>query len=361
MDINMTDMIAARIAEVRKLMREEGADAFLVRKKENKYYLSMFRSTSYELLITEDENYLITDFRYIEAASALEPLFRVEKTYAGRQLLDIIAEKSINVLGLEFSDASVLFYNKLKERLPDTDIRNCDGMVEKIRAVKDEYELECTKQAERIGDKAFEYILGEIHPGASEEEIALLLELKMRELGASGLSFDTICVSGVRTSMPHGEPSEKLIEDGDLVTMDFGCIYKGYCSDMTRTVGVGHVSEKQKHVYNVVLEAQQAAINAIRAGVRASDVDKAARDVINAAGYEGCFGHSLGHGTGLEIHEAPSAGPSGSEILAENMLLTIEPGIYLPGEFGVRIEDLSIVKENGIINLTESEKKLIII
>ncbi len=361
MDAERMQRLSARIGKVRKMMKEEGIDAFLVRKKENKYYLSMFRSTSYDIIITEDRNYLVTDFRYAEAASGLEPLFSIEQTYAGRSLFDILSEKAFNVIGLEFMDATVFFYNQLAEKLPEIRIQACDGKIESIRAVKDREELECTRQAEHIGDLAFEYILGEIRPGVSENEIALKLELKMRELGASGLSFDTICVSGVRTSMPHGEPTDKLIESGDLVTMDFGCIYEGYCSDMTRTVGVGHLSDKQRSVYCKVLEAQQAAIEAVRAGVRASDVDRAARDIIDAAGYRGCFGHGLGHGTGLEIHEAPTANPSSSEILKENMLLTIEPGIYIPGEFGVRIEDLSIVREDGIINLTESNKELIIL
>ena len=198
-------------------------------------------------------------------------------------------------------------------------------------------------------------------PGEPGEEYTLRLELKMRELGASGLSFDTICVSGVRSSMPHGEPSDKLIEKGDFVTMDFGCIYHGYCSDMTRTVAVGSVTDKQRRVYETVLEAQRAAAEVMKPGVRAADVDKAARDVIDQAGFKGCFGHSLGHGTGLEIHETPFASPVSRDVLQAGMTLTDEPGIYIPGEFGVRVEDLCAITENGIINFTESEKELIIL
>ena len=234
-------------------------------------------------------------------------------------------------------------------------------MLEEIRAVKDDTELSAIAMAEKIGDRAFSYILGEIKPGVSEKEIALKLELKMRELGASGLSFDTIVVSGERTSMPHGEPSDKLIENGDFVTMDFGCIFNGYCSDMTRTVAVGSVTDEQRDIYNVVLRAQKTTCDAIKAGMKGSEVDAVARKIISDAGYGECFGHGLGHGVGLEIHEAPTANTRSEEILKPKMLVTIEPGIYIPKKFGVRIEDLSIVTENGIINLTGSEKELIIL
>lgn len=357
----MMERLGRRIAAVRTKMKEKGADAYLVTRKENKYYLSMFKSTSFELLITEDKNYIATDFRYIEAAQELRPLYDVVETRNGYQLNDFMKELKPGVLAVEYNDITVTYHNNLRKALPETELCPFDGMTEEIRCVKDEQELEATRQAEHIGDLAFEYILGEIRPGVSEKEIALKLELKMRELGASGLSFDTICASGVRSSMPHAEPTDKLIEIGDFVTMDYGCIYNGYCSDMTRTVAVGRVTDRQKLVYETVLQAQKAAAEAMKAGVKASDVDKAARDVIEAAGFGGCFGHSLGHGTGLEIHEAPYASPVSKEILKAGMLLTDEPGIYLPGEFGVRVEDLCTITENGIIDLTESEKKLIIL
>ncbi len=350
-----------RIEKIRHQLKEKGAEAYLVTKKENKYYLSMFRSTSFDLLITRDVNYLLTDFRYLEAAEELQPLFQVVQTGNDYKLPEFLEEQSLNVLAVDYSHVSMAFCRKLEEKLPEMTLENFDGVTEKIRSIKDEAELAATKQAEHIGDLALEYILGEIRPGVSEKEIALKLELKMRELGASGLSFDTICASGVRSSMPHAEPTDKLIEKGDFVTMDFGCIYDGYCSDMTRTVAVGSVTEKQRLVYETVLEAQRAAAEAMKPGVRAVDVDKAARDVIDRAGFQGCFGHSLGHGTGLEIHEAPYASPVSRDILQAGMTLTDEPGIYLPGEFGVRVEDLCAITENGIINLTESKKDLIIL
>lgn len=361
MDEGSRKRIEKRIREVRNAMKEEGIEAFLVQKKENKYYLSLFRSTSFDLVITEDRNYLLTDFRYMEAAAGLEPVYEIVRVDARYRLSDFMKEKRFQTVGLEYESVSVDFYNKLTAAAPDSLMKPFDGRVEAVRAVKDEEEQADSRMAEHIGDQAFQYILSQIRPGVTESEIALKLELKMRELGASGLSFDTICVSGVRSSLPHGGPADKRVEDGDFVTMDFGCIYNGYCSDMTRTVGVGHLSRKQKEVYDIVLRAQQAAIDVIRAGALSSDVDKAARDIIEAAGYGDCFGHGTGHGTGLEIHEAPTASPSGKDVLRSGMLLTIEPGIYIPGEFGVRIEDLSIVTDDGIINITESDKQLIVL
>ena len=356
-----SERLEKRIMEIRQYLKKKNADAYLVTKKENKYYLSMFRSTSFDLLITGDRNYILTDFRYLEAAENLKPLYEVVQTGNDYKRQDFLREQNFNVLAVDYSHLSLASARQLEEQFPELFLENFDGVTERIRSVKDESELEATKKAEHIGDLAFEYILGEIRPGISEKEIALRLELKMRELGASELSFDTICASGVRSSMPHAEPSDKLIEKGDLVTIDFGCVYEGYCSDMTRTVAVGSVTEKQKRVYETVLEAQRAAAKVMKAGVRAADVDKAARDVIDQAGFQGCFGHSLGHGTGLEIHETPYASPVSKDILQSGMTLTDEPGIYLPGEFGVRVEDLCAITENGIINFTESPKDLLIL
>lgn len=362
MDERMEKRLEGRIRRIRERMKQEGLEAFLVRGKENKYYLSLFRSTSYELVVTEDANYLLTDSRYTEAAAEREPVYQVVRVNGSDYtLFDFLKEKNYQVLGLEFKKSSIDFYNQLTEALPASRIQAFDGEVEKIRMIKDPEEQADLRMAEHIGDEAFSYILTQIRPGVSEKEIALKLEMKMRELGASGLSFDTICASGARSSLPHGEPTDKLIERGDLLTMDFGCIYNGYCSDMTRTVGVVTLNARQKEIYEIVLQAQLAGIRSIRAGVPSKDVDRAARDVIEAAGYGVYFGHGTGHGTGLEIHEAPTAGPAGKEILQNGMTVTIEPGIYLPGEFGVRIEDLSIVTDDGIINLTESDKQLIIV
>lgn len=357
------NIAASRCAAAKSAMNKDGIDVLTVIKDENKKYLSLFDSTSYTVVLTVEKNYIVTDFRYYEAATELEPLFTVIETSAEYGLIQFLREicKAGHRVGIEAYTVSMSFAEKLVTSLPDVDLKKSDGLIEELRAVKDETELENLKIAEKIGDEAFSYILNEIHPGVSEKQVALKLELKMRELGAEALSFDVICVSGARTSLPHGIPSDKQIEKGDFVTMDFGCKYNGYCSDMTRTVAVGHVSSEQRALYDLVLEAQLAACRGAHAGMKASEVDRLARDVIEAAGYGKFFGHGLGHGVGLEIHEAPTANTRSEEILKTGMMLTIEPGVYIPEKFGVRIEDLSSIDDSGIIILSKSEKDLIIL
>lgn len=216
-------------------------------------------------------------------------------------------------------------------------------------------------KASAMGDMCFSHILGYIKTGMTEMQVANEIERVLLSLGAEGLSFETICVSGDRTAFPHGEPSEKIIEEGDFVTMDFGAIVNGYCGDMTRTVAMGKVTGEQRKVYNIVLAAQLAGIDSIKAGVSCFDVDKAARDIIAEAGYGEYFVHGTGHGVGTQVHEAPTLNSKSDEILEEHMPVTIEPGIYMPEKFGVRIEDLAIVTKFGIINTVNSSKDLIIL
>lgn len=355
------NLLRRRIADVRGKLAQHEADALLITRKENKYFLSMFHSTSYDLVITEQKNYILTDFRYIEAAGDLDPLFEVVEITKTHRREDFLRTLEIPVLGIEYETVTVAGFHALQKALEHTTLVAADDLIPSIRAVKDDYEKERIARAEAIGDEAFSEILPWIRPGVTEKEIAFRLEWLMRERGAEALSFDTICVSGVRTSLPHGEPTDKKIETGDFVTMDFGCVFEGYCSDMTRTVAVGNVTEEQKKVYEIVLRTQKETCEAVRAGMSGKEVDAFARTMIEKEGYGDCFGHGLGHGVGLEIHESPTAGPTSSDILKPGMLLTIEPGIYLPGRFGVRIEDLSIVTDSDIINLTMSEKELIIL
>ena len=216
-------------------------------------------------------------------------------------------------------------------------------------------------KAAAMGDICFSHILEYIRPGMTELQVSDEIERTLMSLGAEGLSFPTICVSGVNTTQPHGEPTDKVIEDGDFVTMDFGAVVEGYCGDMTRTIAVGHVSEKQREVYDVVLRSQLAGLDACRAGVRCRDVDAVSRNIIKDAGYGEFYIHGTGHGVGTEVHEAPTLNSRSDEILAEFMPVTVEPGIYITNEFGVRIEDLAIITEFGIINTVKSEKELIII
>ena len=227
--------------------------------------------------------------------------------------------------------------------------------------IKNPEEILAILEAQAMGDACFSHILEFIRPGMTEREVADEIEKTLLGFGAEGLAFPTICVSGVNTTQPHGEPSDKVIEEGDLLTMDFGGIVRGYCGDMTRTIGIGHLDEEQRQVYDLVLRAQKAGLEACRAGVYCFDVDKTCRDIITEAGYGEYFVHGTGHGVGREVHEAPTLNAKSEETLAAYMPVTVEPGIYIPDRFGVRIEDLAIITEFGIINGTKSEKELIIL
>lgn len=248
---------------------------------------------------------------------------------------------------------------KLREACPDICWIPAGEELNRLRIVKTEKELASLARAEAIGDQAFTRILSDIRPGVTELEIAAKLDYYMKEAGAVGNSFDTIVASGLHSAMPHAIPSEKKIEAGDFVTMDFGCVYEGYCSDMTRTIVVGKADGKQKEIYRIVLEAQLAALQVIKAGMTGSEVDAVARRVIAEAGYGEYFGHGLGHSVGLFIHEEPRLSPKCHEVLRENVIQTVEPGIYLPGFGGVRIEDLVCVTADGCRNFTHSPKELI--
>ena len=254
--------------------------------------------------------------------------------------------------------------SRLKNGLADYEIvseNELSLLVSRLRMKKNLQEIEFIKKAQSITDKTFEYILNEIKTGVTEKEIALKMEFFMRKCGSEGIAFDIIAVSGKNSSLPHGVPTDKIIENGDFLTLDFGAKWNGYCSDMTRTVAIGNPSQRQTEVYNTVLKAQKAALSAIKPEVTCKEIDKIARDIINQAGFEGCFGHGLGHSLGLEIHENPACNTRDETCLSEGMIMTVEPGIYLENEFGVRIEDMVLVTDNGNINLTKSPKELIIL
>jgi len=328
----------------------------------NRQYLSGFTGSSGYLYISENKKVLLTDFRYIEQGSKeCEDFVVVDYTKNGltNTLNELIEEDNISLLGFEPSTVSYVEYKELKDNLKNVKLVETKNIVEKIRMIKDEEELENIKKAASIADLAFDYILNYIKPGITEKEIAFELEFFMKKNGANNLSFDTIVASGINGSLPHATPSDKLINSGDMVTMDFGCIYNGYCSDMTRTIVVGKASDKQKEVYNTVLKAGEEALKILKAGLTGKEVDKVARDIIDNAGYKDNFGHGLGHSLGLFVHEEPRVSPKSNNILQENMVVTIEPGIYIPNFGGVRIEDLVCVKKEGIINFTSSPKQLI--
>lgn len=306
---------------------------------------------------------LIIDFRYIEKARATVTAAEVieqKKLYS--QLNELIRKHGAANIAVESQTLTVSRLHTLRAQLKDVEVIDTDVLsneINALRSVKDEYELDCIKKAQAIAERAFEDILSFIHEGVTERQIALELNRLMFEYGAEDLSFETIALSGENTSMPHGVPSDKPVKNGEFVLMDYGAVYKGYHSDMTRTICVGEPDEEMRKVYNIVLEAQTAAINAAHAGMTGHELDEIARSIISDAGYDSCFGHSLGHGVGLEIHERPNASPNNMLPLNEGAVVTVEPGIYIAGRFGVRIEDFVILTENGCINLTKSAKNII--
>lgn len=334
-------------------------DAVLISSYPNIFYYSGFTSPDAFLLITPSQRYIITDSRYFVQARLESPDFELVDIKKGwKYVFDIIPEAAVV---FEENHLTYGMYENISGKALSKEFIPAQNEIDKPRQIKDKRELEIIAKAESIGDAAFSHILEILHTGMSEREVAFELEMFMRKLGADGLSFDTISASGVRSAMPHGVASDKLIAKGDLLTLDFGCVYNGYCSDMTRTVVMGEPDTKQKEIYEIVLKAQTEAINAISAGAACSDIDKVARDIITDAGYGENFGHALGHSVGIEIHENPNFSPKSVDILQNGNVLSVEPGIYIDGWGGVRIEDLIAVSDGEIINLTASPKELIVI
>jgi len=353
-----------RIEKLQKKMKALDLDGFLTTAKENRQYLTGFTGTFGWVLVTQRDVYLMTDFRYIEQAQQQAAGCKLVqfRQYAPVVTLRMLMEElEVVTLGIESDRCAMEDYDKLCHQIRPKAIKPLKGFVEEIRRVKDEDEIAMIAKAEAIGDDAFAHVLKLIQPGMTELEIAIELEFQMRRSGASGVSFDTIVASGKRSSMPHGVASTKKVEVGDFITMDYGCVYQGYCSDMTRTIALGKVDEKQETVYNLVRQAQEAALQAIRAGVTGQEIHAVAQNVFQDAGYGPFFGHGLGHSVGLEIHEEPRFSPRVEEEIPENTVISVEPGLYLPRWGGVRIEDLVVVKKDGYINLTHSPKDLIIL
>ena len=265
------------------------------------------------------------------------------------------------VLAFERNDLSFDFYDRLKSCFGRVNLIPVENAVEQFRAVKDAEEIEIIRTAEHIGDAAFQHVLEILRPGMSEREVAFELEMAMRRQGASGLSFDTIVASGMRSAMPHGVASDKKIEKGDLVVFDFGCVYEGYCSDMTRTIGVGSLSEAQKDLYHLVLKAQTAALKAVHADIVGEKMQDLVQAIFDKAGFGSYFGHGLGHSVGLDIHEEPRFSRNVKEKIPAGTVISVEPGLYVPGIGGVRIEDLIVLKPLGYENLARSPKELLIV
>ncbi|HCC00793.1 MAG TPA: aminopeptidase P family protein [Ruminococcaceae bacterium] len=340
-------------------------DAAMVLSEHNRFYLTGFAATDGILLMSRKRALLLADSRYIEAAreqaSGCEVVLMQKPI---EQMKSFFKEEDAHVVGIESRELPVAEWNRFREQLPGFAIDAGDELNEAIlqlRMVKGPEELGAIRRAQRITDDAFKHILPFLKPGAMERDIALEIEYFMRKQGATGPSFDLIVVSGENSSRPHGVPGTRKLQSGDFVTMDTGAIVDGYCSDMTRTVAIGHATEEMRKVYRTVLAAQLAAEKALAPGKTGAQVDKVARDIIDDAGYKGCFGHGLGHSVGLQIHEEPHLSPTGNEVLLPGMMMTVEPGIYLEGQMGVRIEDLTVLTEDGCKILTESPKELLIL
>ena len=354
-------MIEERLARLRAFLKAQGADAVFVNKEVNLHYFSGFRGDDTLLLISADDAVLVTDFRYVEQAREQAPLFTLVEQTKG--LWQRAAEWAQNAgwKRIAFEENALFYrdYAKLQQLLPHAAL-DVPVDLSALRMIKEPEEIACIKKAAEIADAAFSDVLTFLRPGVSEHAVAARLEGVMRALGSERPAFTTIVASGVRGSLPHGVATEKLIVDGEFVTMDFGAVYQGYHSDMTRTICVGRADERQRALYDLVLDAQRLGLAAVRPGVSGKAVDAVARQRLAAAGYGKQFGHGLGHSLGLEIHEEPRlSSASTCEALAPNMLVTVEPGVYLPDWGGLRIEDTVLVTETGGEPLTASPKHLI--
>lgn len=349
-----------RVKKLQQHLAAHAIDALLVTKRENIRYLSGFTGSSGVLVISEQQAYFITDFRYTEQANDQVHGYEIVelKTSLIQSVSDVVEKDGIKRLGVE-QDAMTLGQYRAYEKEVQTTLVETSGIVEKLRLIKDEAEIKIMKEAAAIADAAFTHIQTFIRPGRTEREVANELEMFMRSKGADSSSFDMIVASGVRSALPHGVASDKVIESGELVTLDFGAYYQGYCSDITRTLAVGPISDELRRIYDTVLEAQLAGVAGTKAGITGIEADALTRDVIKQAGYGEYFGHSTGHGLGMEVHEAPGLSFRSETILEPGMVVTIEPGIYIAGVGGCRIEDDVVITEDGCVRLTQSPKELI--
>ncbi len=339
-------------------------DGLLLTSRYSRFYAAEFDIAEGIAIVTKAGCRYFTDSRYIESAQngirGMEVLETNRANPYGKLINDALAQFGVERLGYEEGFMTVAeliaFQKELKAEMIPVG-KQIDG----FRAVKEQWELDRMRKAQAITDTAFSQVLERIRPGMTEKELQAELIYCLYKNGAEGLSFDPIVVSGPNTSLPHGVAGDRVIQDGDFVTMDFGVLLGGYCSDMTRTVAVGHATEEMKTVYETVLAAQKAGIAATRPGVKGKDIDEAARQVITAAGYGEYFGHGYGHSLGLQVHENPNCNPKEETYMTAGMVTSAEPGIYLPGKFGVRIEDVVIFTDNGCENITKSPKNLIIV
>lgn len=351
-----------RLINLRITLAESELDAILVGQPENRRYLSGFTGSAGWLLISADRAVLVTDFRYLEQVGRQAPDFELVRleTKVSDLLPGLLADLGVHRLGFESQHLTVDQFDEWSQCTGGVEWVPLKETVERMRALKDKSEVDALRRSAQLNDAAFGHFLEVVGPGMTELEAAWEIEAFARTHGASKVAFDLIVAAGPNGALPHARPGARTISSGDPIVVDIGCVLDGYCSDMTRTVCLGDPDEKYLEVWELVLKAQEAAMAGIRAAVSGREIDALARDLIAEAGYGEYFGHGLGHGVGLAVHEGPRASRLSDDTLAAGMSLTVEPGIYLPGRFGVRIEDLVIVREEGIENLSNTPKTPVI-
>ncbi|SDY89015.1 M24 family metallopeptidase [Tindallia californiensis] len=346
------------VNKIREWIEENRADAVLITSEANRYYLSGFTGSTGMVLITKNSQFVLSDFRYRQQVREECTDLTFLMTDSQHSVSDHFKDLGIRIVGIEENKVSYRQAVELMNHHEKIKLVPLKNLIEKLRSIKTKDEIEKIEKAAALSDVGWEYIKQHLHPGKKEKDLALDLEIFLRRNGAENISFPVILASGHRSALPHGVASDKIIEDGDLITVDFGSIVNRYCSDMTRTLVAGQANDKQKEIYHVVLEAQTKALEAVKPGVSGKELDDIARNIITKAGYGEAFGHGLGHGVGLEVHELPQVSQKGITRLTPGMVITIEPGIYLPGVGGVRIEDLVLVTNEGYQVLSQSCKKL---
>ncbi|MDP4096757.1 Xaa-Pro peptidase family protein [Paenibacillus sp. P96] len=352
-----------RVLKLRQAMEERNLHAMLVASPVNRRYLTGFTGSSGYVLITDTGSFLLTDFRYMTQASEEAKGFTVIE-HAGQVMetvKELLQSERINELGFEQDHVTFGTHGTYTEQLESVKLVPVAGIIEKLRMIKDDGEIEVMQRAADLADAAFAHVLPFIKPGVTERELDLELEFFMRKHGATSSSFDTIVASGERSAMPHGRASGKVIQKDELITFDFGALLEGYCSDLTRTVATGNLQPQLKEIYDIVLEAQLHALEHIKAGMTGREADALARDIISKYGYGDQFGHSTGHGLGMEVHESTRLSKLSDDVLQPGMVVTVEPGIYLPGLGGVRIEDDIVITADGIRVLTKSSKQFTVV
>ncbi|PAE16791.1 Xaa-Pro dipeptidase [Virgibacillus sp. 7505] len=349
-----------KLEKLRALMEKKNLDAFIVTSAQNRRYISGFTGSAGLLIITKSKQLFLTDFRYIEQATEQAPDFEIIEhkqsiiQEAAAQLLKEGAQQA----GFEHEDVTFALYQQFQNAV-HADLIPASGLIEELRLIKSEAELAIMKTAAEIADAAYTHILTFVKPGMKEIEVSNELEFFMRKQGATQSSFDTIVASGYRSALPHGVASDKEIQKGELVTLDYGALYNGYCSDITRTFAVGEISDKLREIYDIVLEANLRGVAGVKPGITGKEADALTRDYISEKGYGQYFGHSTGHGLGMDVHESPALSFRSDTVLKPGMVVTVEPGIYIPEVGGCRIEDDLVLTADGSERLTFSTKDLI--